>query len=125
MIFKIITRTLLLLILSLLVYWFYPLADTGPLTLEYPVIANSGQILETEIAERESKVVNIKPNNEARFVWADSTKGKTPYSMVYLHGFSASEHEGYPVHETIAKKYGMNMFLSRLSHHGTEGVQSF
>jgi len=125
MIFKIITRTLLLIILSIIVYWYYPLASTGPLTLEYPAIASSGQVLETEIAERESKIENIKPNNEARFVWADSTKNKTPYSIVYLHGFSASEHEGYPVHETIAKKYGMNMFLSRLSHHGTEGVGSF
>ncbi len=125
MIFKIITRTLLLIILSIIGYWYYPLADTGPLTLEYPTIAESGAALEAAIAERESKIENLKPNNEARFVWADSTKRKTPYSIVYLHGFSASEHEGYPVHETIAKKYGMNMFLSRLSHHGTEGVESF
>lgn len=61
----------------------------------------------------------IKPGNEAMIIWAtDSFHTKTPYSIVYLHGFSASHQEGYPIHTEIAKKYGMNLYLSRLAGHG-------
>ena len=61
----------------------------------------------------------IKPGNEAMIVWAtDSVHTKTPYAIVYLHGFSASHEEGNPIHREIAKKYGMNLYLSRLAGHG-------
>ena len=63
----------------------------------------------------------VKPDNEARIVWAnDSTKAKTPYVIVYLHGFSASQEEGNPVHRNIAKQFGCNMYLARLSEHGID-----
>src|SRR5690606_4415203 len=39
-------------------------------------------------------------------------------SVVYLHGFSASEREGFPVHTEFAKKHGFNLFLARLDGHG-------
>src|SRR5688572_29020681 len=45
----------------------------------------------------------LRPDNEARIVWAnDSSKQKTRYSILYLHGFSASQGEGDPVHKNIA-----------------------
>ncbi len=63
----------------------------------------------------------IKPNNEARIVWAnDPVHQKTAYSIVYLHGFSASQEEGNPVHRNIAKTFGCNLYLSRLSQHGID-----
>lgn len=66
---------------------------------------------------------NVKLDNEARIVWAnDSTKAKTPYVIVYLHGFSASQEEGNPVHKNIAKQYGCNMYLARLSEHGIDTI---
>ena len=66
-------------------------------------------------------VHHVKPDNEARIVWAnDSTKAKTPYVIVYLHGFSASQEEGNPVHKNIAKQFGCNMYLARLSEHGID-----
>ena len=66
-------------------------------------------------------VHKVKPDNEARIVWAnDSTKAKTPYAIVYLHGFSASQEEGNPVHKNIAKQFGCNMYLARLSEHGID-----
>lgn len=65
----------------------------------------------------------IKTDNEARIVWAnDSTKAKTPYVIVYLHGFSASQEEGNPVHKNIAKQFGCNMYLARLSEHGIDTI---
>lgn len=82
------------------------------------VPAEPGQ-LETYIANRESKH-NVKPDNEARIVWFDSTKAKTAYSVIYLHGFSASQEEGDPVHTEFAKKFGCNLFLARLADHGID-----
>jgi pimeloyl-ACP methyl ester carboxylesterase len=63
----------------------------------------------------------IKPGNAAQIVWLnDSLKIKTDYSLVYLHGFSASHEEGNPVHRNIARKFGCNLYLSRLSQHGID-----
>ncbi|MDB5273776.1 MAG: Pimeloyl-ACP methyl ester carboxylesterase [Chitinophagaceae bacterium] len=77
--------------------------------------------LEKEINKEEKKIIHLKPDNEARIIWADSQhKQKTPYAIVYLHGFSASQAEGYPVHEHIAQRYGCNLFLSRLYAHGLQ-----
>ena len=70
--------------------------------------------LEKYITTNEKKYEPIKPGNEAKIIWYnDSTKKKTPFSLIYLHGFSASHEEGNPIHTQIAKEYGMNLFLSR------------
>ena len=76
--------------------------------------------LESYIKTKEASH-KVKTDNEARIVWAnDSTKDKTPYVIVYLHGFSASQEEGNPVHRNIAKQFGCNMYLARLSEHGID-----
>lgn len=86
-----------------------------------PTLNSMGAIeVEKHIADRESKL-NIKPNNEAQIVWYDpELKDKTEYAVVYLHGFSASHGEGSPIHEAIAKRYGMNLYLARLHDHGID-----
>jgi esterase/lipase len=76
--------------------------------------------LEDYISSKEA-AHKVKPDNEARIVWAnDSTRAKTPYVIVYLHGFSASQEEGNPVHRNIAKQFGCNLYLARLSEHGID-----
>ncbi len=65
----------------------------------------------------------LKPDNEARIVWADSSKRKTAYSVVYLHGFSASQEEGDPIHEGFAKAFGCNLYLARMSDHGIDTTE--
>lgn len=40
--------------------------------------------------------------------------------MVYLHGFSASQGEGDPVHKQFAKEFGCNLYLARMSDHGID-----
>ncbi|UKJ07123.1 alpha/beta hydrolase [Solitalea lacus] len=62
----------------------------------------------------------IKPENESKIIWADSTKEKTEYAILYLHGFSASHEEGNPVHINFAKRYGCNLYLTRLAEHGID-----
>jgi pimeloyl-ACP methyl ester carboxylesterase len=66
----------------------------------------------------------LKPNNEARIIWKDTTRQKTEYAVVYLHGFSASQMEGDPVHRRFAEAFGCNLYLSRLSDHGVDTTES-
>lgn len=47
----------------------------------------------------------------------------TDYSIVYLHGFSASQEEGAPIHTNIAKEFGCNLYLSRLAEHGIDTTE--
>lgn len=77
------------------------------------------------ITEKEGQIKDLKPGNAARILWATGKSEKTPYALVYLHGFSASHHEGYPVHIDVAERYGMNIYLSRLYDHGRKDTNSF
>jgi esterase/lipase len=74
----------------------------------------------TSYVEQKENQHKLKPDNEARIVWADSTMSKTKYSVVYLHGFSASQKEGDPVHKRFAEQFGCNLYLARLSDHGID-----
>ena len=80
--------------------------------------------LESFIAHQEDKVINLKPGNGSRIIWADSVR-KTPYVVVYLHGFSAGPVEGAPFHQSFAKRYGCNLYLPRLAGHGIDDKESF
>jgi esterase/lipase len=79
--------------------------------------------LEAYIAERE-RAHKLKPDNHARIVWADSTRSRTEYAVVYLHGFSASQKEGDPVHRRFASEFGCNLYLARMADHGIDTVDA-
>jgi pimeloyl-ACP methyl ester carboxylesterase len=91
--------------------------------LSLPQVPNKPAELEKYIADKE-KLHQVKPENEASIVWADSAKQKTHYAVVYIHGFSASQKEGDPVHKRFAKEFGCNLYLSRLSDHGIDTTES-
>ena len=96
-----------------------PRAPQPDLSAELPLIQMDLQQLEASIADQEALVQGLKPDNEARIVWADSfLYQKSPFSVVYLHGFSASQEEGDPIHEEFARRYGCNLYLARLQEHG-------
>jgi len=77
--------------------------------------------LENQVNLNEKSVIGIKPDNEARIVWADTArKEKTKIAFLYLHGFSASQAEGSPVHTDLAKHFNSNLYLSRLAEHGID-----
>lgn len=84
-----------------------------------PVIPQEAGLLEQYIHQKEARH-KLKPDNEARIIWDDSVPRKTAYSVVYLHGFSASQEEGDPVHKDFARRYGCNLYLSRLDGHGID-----
>jgi pimeloyl-ACP methyl ester carboxylesterase len=81
-------------------------------------IAAAGD-LDAYLANEERGVIGVKPALAKGIVWRDSvTKAKTPLSIIYLHGFSASRRELSPVPERLADSLGANLFFTRLAAHG-------
>lgn len=118
----------LTLLVMIVVYFLGPKPSHPKYVKDLPAIPQSVAALDSYILKQESKH-KLKPDNEARIVWLnDSVHQKTEYAVVYLHGFSASQEEGDPVHYEFAQKFGCNLYLSRLDAHGvdtTEPLASF
>jgi pimeloyl-ACP methyl ester carboxylesterase len=68
--------------------------------------------------EAEKDIENLIEGCEAELIWANKEGEKTPYSIVYLHGYTACKEEGDSLHKSIAKTFGMNLYLPRLIEHG-------
>lgn len=101
----------------ILVYFVGPTMPKSVLNQNLPTIQGS---VVNYVASMEGKPgLKIKAGCEAKIVWAnDSTRQATEYVLLYLHGFSASWREGFPVNEEFAKKFGCNAFFARLAAHG-------
>ncbi len=104
-------------------YFMGPKPETPVFNAALPQVPTSATSLMEYIANQEAKHV-LKPGNEAHIVWHDSSRQRTPYAVVYLHGFSASQHEGYPTHVRFAKDFGCNLYLSRLADHGIDTTEA-
>ncbi|MBS1591941.1 MAG: alpha/beta fold hydrolase [Bacteroidetes bacterium] len=104
----------------LIIYLLGPKPQTPIYNINLPIVPDNSAALINYIQANEA-AHKIKPDNEARIIWNnDSLKQKTEYDIVYLHGFSASQEEGNPVHKNIAKQFGCNLYLARLSQHGID-----
>jgi esterase/lipase len=118
-------RILKIVILSffalIVIYFLGPKPSKPVLSESLPTVA-SINTLDTYITAMEAPY-KIKPNNEAKIIWADSSKTQTDYAIVYLHGFSASQMEGDPVHQNIAKQFNCNLYLARLAEHGIDTTE--
>src|SRR5258706_3448700 len=121
-----ITKITGVIILTLiLIYWMGPKPTHPKYSRELPEIPDNAEMLEKYINGVEAQH-KLKPDNNARIIWNnDSLKEKTGYAIVYLHGFSASSKEGDPVHIDFAKKFGCNLYLSRLAEHGIDTTEPF
>ena len=113
-----------ILLLLIVVYFLGPHPSSPTYSKDMPTVPAEPALLEKYIKSREASH-RLKPDNEARIVWLnDSIKNKTDYAVVYLHGFSASQGEGDPVHYQFAKKFGCNLYLSRLAEHGIDTTEA-
>lgn len=117
---KTFTVLLVLITLLIIVYLLGPKVEKPNLDSTLPQVPTDLVQLEKWINDKEATIPNIKPENEAKIIWADSVPAKTEYSIVYLHGWSASHMEGYPLHVNAARRYGCNLYLPRLAGHGLE-----
>ena len=77
--------------------------------------------VEKQIKFDEYSVPNLRSNIEKKIIWAEKSSQRTPLSIVFIHGFSATRVEMSPVIEKVAKALGANVFLTRLSGHGQDG----
>ena len=118
-------RILKIVILSILalfvIYFLGPQPPKPELNDVLPTVV-SINVLDSQITAMEAPH-KIKPNNKAKIIWADSSKTQTEYAIVYLHGFSASQMEGDPVHQNIAKQFHCNLYLARLAEHGIDTTE--
>lgn len=113
----------LVLFILIIVYFLGPRPAAPAYTKDLPAVPAEPVLLEKYIRDHEA-LHRLKPDNEARITWVhDSLKEKTEYAVVYLHGFSASQEEGDPVHYEFAQKFGCNLYLARLAEHGIDTTE--
>jgi len=102
-----------------IVYFFGPRMSMEPIN-NNPIdnFQVSLEELDQYIAQKEETIKGLKEGNQARVIWADSLPRQTEYSIVYLHGFSASSMESGTTPQKLARYFGANLYLSRLHEHG-------
>lgn len=81
-----------------------------------------GEDLDAYLQTQEDGVRALRPGAQKRIVWAGEPGEKTPLSIVYLHGFSASSEEIRPVPDLVAEGLGANLYFARLFGHGQDGA---
>ncbi len=87
------------------------------ITPSYPTIPKIN-LIEEYLAQSEASHSDIIEGAEKKIIWAGKEGEKSKYSIIYLHGFSASRQEISPVPEEVAKSLGANIFLTRIAGHG-------
>jgi esterase/lipase len=92
---------------------------------DQPVFFNELPVLALPFEEIEDSIYNFESQNNAlecaytEVFWSDSLR-QTEYSFLYLHGFSATKHEGDSFRYLLPRKYGMNAVFNRMAGHGLQ-----
>jgi pimeloyl-ACP methyl ester carboxylesterase len=85
--------------------------------------ATIGPDADAFVAASEAATPDLRPGLGKEIVWAfPASKAKTPLSIVYIHGFSASKGEVRPMPDIVAKSLSANLFYTRLEGHGQDGA---
>ena len=102
-----------------LAWWLGPRNAFGPpMPSPRPLAPQDITALADWIKTSEAAFPDIKPGNAKGIIWAGKVGQRTPWSVVYVHGFSASRMETAPLAENVATQLGANVFYTRLSGHG-------
>lgn len=110
----------IVILLFVTVYIMGPKPPLVEINKNLPSVSGSIENIEDHVRKNDAGL-RLKPDNESRVIWAnDSLKERTVYSLLYLHGFSASWYEGYPANIEFARYFGCNAYFPRLASHGIE-----
>ncbi len=120
MIIKIIRAIAVFILLLGAIYLLGPRVETPVFDPTKVTLDVSFEDLPLWIEQNEKKLGNVRPGNVSKIIFNDSIPQRTKYSVVYLHGFTASGKEGEPVHQMIAKAMGANLYIPRLYGHGLD-----
>lgn len=97
-------------------------APRAPVDTAFPFKASQlGPDLDAYLAKEEARFSDITPGTQKRILWAGAKGAKTPWAVVYVHGYSATSEEIRPVPDQIAHALGANLFFTRLTGHGRGG----
>ncbi|NOD62881.1 MULTISPECIES: carboxylesterase [unclassified Ruegeria] len=111
---------LALIVVGGLLYWFGPREEVNL----RPTFDSRkfGEGVQVYFESTESAFGDIVPGVEKRVDWQEGFKEqRTPYSVLYIHGFSASSEEIRPVPDLVADALGANLVYTRLQGHGRDG----
>ena len=105
----------------MVLYFLGPVEPKPEIDPTLPSVESDMEMLEAEIQQSENSTPNLKSDNHARIVWHNAAvRQKTRFALVYLHGLSGSQADGFPIHLDFARRYGCNLYLSRLADHGVD-----
>jgi len=80
------------------------------------------QELDPWLVDSERRVGSVTDGTEKTIIWANGERyQRTPLSIVYVHGFSATRQETAPLCDQVAAALGANLFYTRLRGHGLDG----
>lgn len=74
--------------------------------------------LDSWLAAKEAAVPGIIPASQKEIVWAGEHGVRTPYSIIYLHGWQASSRDYAAVLQEVAAGLSANVYYSRLKGYG-------
>jgi pimeloyl-ACP methyl ester carboxylesterase len=77
--------------------------------------------LEAYLADSESRHGDIRRHCEKKIIWHQNRPEQRALALVYIHGFSASRRETWPLCDRLAEAISANLFYTRLSGHGRDG----
>jgi len=106
------------LVLALAVFFLGPVNEFGPdqpAPREAPPDVTQ---LNDWLARQESAYTDIRPGVQREVVWHGAVGQRTPWAVVYVHGFTASRLETAPLAEQVANALGANLYHTRLTGHG-------
>ena len=82
-----------------------------------------GEGVQVYFEATESAFDDIVKGTEKRVIWRDGFKERrTPLSILYVHGFSATSEEIRPVPDKLAEALDANLVYTRLAGHGRSGA---
>ncbi|WP_245514037.1 alpha/beta hydrolase [Antarcticimicrobium luteum] len=89
-----------------------------PLSADFDPARLSGGV-GAYLARAEARFDDITPGVEKRVIWQPGfEERRTPVSILYVHGFSATSEEIRPVPDLVAQALGANLVYTRLRGHG-------
>jgi len=105
-----------------LLFWVLGPYEPVPLGAQFdPARLEAG--VSAYLAGQEARFDDITPGVEKRVIWRPGhEERRTPVSILYVHGFSATSEEIRPVPDMVAEALDANLVYTRLQGHGRGGA---
>jgi esterase/lipase len=112
---------LAIVLLLVAMFAFGPRAHFDPDAVPEPEVPDLDE-LDAFVRAREAAIDDLTPGTAARIVWAGEDRARRPWSVVGLHGFSATRQETAPLAARVAEGLGAHLFEARFTGHGRNGA---